>query len=64
MWATPAWMVTLGASLQLTSNSQPWNCELPSGRASSRTSVPIGKNTLLHGPDVVVGVKVQFTPAG
>jgi hypothetical protein len=54
----------LGASRQLTSNSQPWNCEFASARASRRTWVPTGKNTLLHAPDVVVGVNVQFTPAG
>jgi hypothetical protein len=64
MWATPAWTTTLGASRQLTSNSQPRNLEPFAARASSLTSVPIGKNTLLHAPEVVVGVNVQFTPAG
>jgi hypothetical protein len=64
MCATPAWIVTLGASRQLTSKSQPWNDELAAGRASSRMRVPVGKNALPQRPVVPVRVKVQSIPAG
>jgi hypothetical protein len=64
MWATPAWTVTFGALRQLTSKSQPWNCEPLRGRASSRTRVPTGKNALPQRPVVPVRVSVQSMPAG
>lgn len=64
MWAIPACISTLGASRQLFSASQPMNFEPSASRASSRTSVPAGKNALLHAPEVVVAVNVQSIPAG
>jgi hypothetical protein len=64
MCATPAWIVTLGASRQLTSKSQPRNREPASGRASSRMLVPTGKNTLPQVPVAPVRVRVQSIPAG
>lgn len=64
MCATPARMVTLGASGQLFSDSQPMNFDPLAARASSRTSVPAAKNALLQVPEVLSAVKVQSIPAG
>ena len=64
MCATPACTVTLGASRQLTSNSQPRKRELLAARAVKRTCVPAGKNTLPQVPVVEVRVNVQSIPAG
>jgi hypothetical protein len=62
MWATPAATVTLGASPQVVSNSQPKKLESWAGRASSLTWVPAGKKTLPQVPVVSVAVKTQSIP--
>ena len=41
----------------------PWKEELAAGRASSRTTVPTGKNTE-QAPDPLPDVIVQLIPAG
>lgn len=64
MCATPARMVTSGASGQLFSASQPMNFDPSAARASSRTSVPAGKKALLQVPEVLFDVKMQSMPAG
>ena len=64
MWAIPACTTTRGASRQLFSASQPMNFDPSASRASSLTSVPAGKNALLHTPEVEVAVNVQSIPAG
>ena len=57
MYATPAATVTLGASRQVVSNSQPRKLEPSAGQASSLTWVPAGKKTLPQVSVVSVAVK-------
>src|SRR3712207_5140723 len=64
MWATPAWMATLGAWGQLFSCSHPTKRELAAARAVSVTRAPAGKTALEHRPVVPVRVNVQSMPAG
>ena len=56
-------IVIFDGSEQPGSPRQPWNWESDAGRASSRTTVPAGKNAL-HVPDPLPRMIVQLIPAG
>jgi hypothetical protein len=64
MWATPAATVTLGASRQVVSNSQPRKLEPCAGRGLHPDLGAGWETTSPQVPVVSVAVKTQWIPAG